>query len=216
MASQAPLPLQQTLASEMTLFELDESLSILMESATDEAANNNGEIPEELRQALLDYCEAFGAKVDNIANYIKSQEFDARNAKAEIDRLQSRQAAAENKVERLKGLLKYFMETRGLLRMKGRLNTISLRKNSQDSLIVHSVDRIPSEYCRVSITLPVPELEELLRYLPEEHSLRTRLTPDDNGFIRREVDNAKLRTALASSMPVSGAELRRGQHVRLT
>jgi hypothetical protein len=187
-----------------------------MESATDEAANNNGEIPEELRQALLDYCEAFGAKVDNIANYIKSQEFDARNAKAEIDRLQSRQAAAENKVERLKGLLKYFMETRGLLRMKGRLNTISLRKNSQDSLIVDSVDRIPSKYCRVSITLPVPELEELLRYLPEEHSLRTRLTPDDNGFIRREVDNAKLRTALASSMPVSGAELRRGQHVRLT
>ena len=216
MASQAPLPLQQTLASEMTLFELDESLSILMESATDEAANNNGEIPEELRQALLDYCEAFGAKVDNIANYIKSQEFDARNAKAEIDRLQSRQAAAENKVERLKGLLKYFMETRGLLRMKGRLNTISLRKNSQDSLIVDRVDEIPSEYCRVSITLPVPELEELLRYLPEEHSLRTRLTPDDNGFIRREVDNAKLRTALASSMPVQGAELRRGQHVRLT
>jgi hypothetical protein len=216
MACQTPVPLQQSLASEMTLFELDESLSILMESATDEAANNNGEIPQELRQALLDYCEAFGAKVDNIANYIKSQEFDARNAKAEIDRLQSRQAAAENKAERLKGLLKYFMETRGLLRMKGRLNTISLRKNSQDSLIVDSVDRIPSEYCRVSITLPVPELEELLRYVPEEHSLRARLTPDDNGFIRREVDNAKLRTALASRMPVPGAELRRGQHVRLT
>jgi hypothetical protein len=149
MACQTPLPLSQTLASEMTLFELDESLSLLMESATDEAANNNGEIPEELRQALLDYCEAFGAKVDNIANYIKSQEFEARNAKAEIDRLQSRQAAAENKVERLKGLLKYFMETRGLRNMKGRLNTISLRKNSQDSLIVDSVDRIPSEYCRV-------------------------------------------------------------------
>ena len=216
MACQTPLPQSQTLASEMTLFELDESLSILMESATDEAANNNGEISEELRQALLDYCEAFGAKVDNIANYIKSQEFDARNAKAEIDRLQSRQAAAENKVERLKGLLKYYMETRGVLRMKGRLNTISLRKNSQDTLIVDRVDGIPSEYCRASITLPVPELEELLRYLPEEHSLRTRLTPDDNGFIRREVDNAKLRTALASSMPVPGAELRRGQHVRLT
>jgi hypothetical protein len=59
-------------------------------------------------------------------------------------------------------------------------------------------------------------LEELLRYLPEEHSLRARLTPDDNGFLRREADNAKLRTALASSIPVQGAELRRGQHVRLT
>ena len=38
MACQTPLPLPQTLASEMTLFEMDESLSLLMESATDEAA----------------------------------------------------------------------------------------------------------------------------------------------------------------------------------
>jgi hypothetical protein len=165
---------------------------------------------------LLDYCEAFGTKVDNIANYIKSQECEARNAKAEIDRLQSRQAAAEIKVERLKGILRYFMETRGLRCMKGRLNTISLRKNSQDSLVVDSVETIPSEYCRVSITLPILDLEELLRHLPEEHSLRARLTPDINGFVRRETDNAKLRAALASGESVQGAELRRGQHVRLT
>jgi hypothetical protein len=200
----------------MTLFALDESLSLLMESATEEAAGNNGEIPEELRQAVLDYCEAFGEKVDKIANYIKSQEFQARNAKAEIDRLQSRQAVAENKVERLKGLLKYFMETRGLRNMKGRLNTISIRKNSQDSLVVDSVDKIPSEYWRVSITLPLLDLEELLRHLPEEHSLRARLAPDGNGFLRREPDNTRLRSALASGSPVQGAELRRGQHVRLT
>jgi hypothetical protein len=200
----------------MTLFELDESLSLLMESATEAAADNNGEIPEELRQALLDYCEAFGAKVDNIANYIKSQEFEARNAKTEIDRLQCRQAAAENKVERLKGLLKYFMESRGLRCVKGRLNTISLRKNSQDSLVVDGADKVPPEYCCVSITLPVPELEELLRHLPEEHNLRARLTPDSNGLVKRWLDNTKLRTALASGVPVHGAELRRGHHIRLT
>jgi hypothetical protein len=216
MACQNPLPLFRTLASEMTLFELDESLSLLMESATEAAADNNGEIPEELRQALLDYCEAFGAKVDSIANYIKSQEFEARNAKTEIDRLQCRQAAAENKVERLKGLLKYFMESRGLRCMKGQLNTISLRKNSQDSLAVDSAGRIPAEYCCVSITLPVPELEELLRHLPEEHNLRARLTPDSNGLVKRWLDNTKLRTALASGVPVHGAELRRGHHIRLT
>jgi hypothetical protein len=52
----------------MTLFELDESLSLLMESATEAAADNSGEIPDELRQALLDYCEAFGSKVDNIVS----------------------------------------------------------------------------------------------------------------------------------------------------
>ena len=216
MTCQTPLPLPRTLASEMTLFEIDESLSLLMESAAEAAAANNGDIPQGLQQALLDYCEAFGTKVDNIANYIKSQECEARNAKTEIDRLQSRQAAAENKVERLKGILRYFMETRGLRSMKGRLNTISLRKNSQDSLVVDTVDAIPSEYFRVTITLPLPELEELLRQLPEDHSLRARLTPDGNGFVRRDVDNAKVRAAIASGVTVQGAELRRGQHIRLT
>ena len=216
MACQTPLPLFQALPSEMTPFELDESLSLLMDSATEAAADNNGEIPEELRQALLDYCEAFGAKVDNIANYIKSQEFEARNAKAEIDRLKSRQTAAENKAERLKGLLTYFMESRGLRCMKGRLNMISLRKNSQNSLVVDSADMVPPEYCCVSITLPVPELEELLRHLPEEHNLRARLTPDSNGLVKRQPDNTRIRTALASGVPVHGAELRRGHHIRLT
>ena len=216
MACQASLPLSQTLASEMTLFELDESLSLLMESATEAAAESNGELPEELRQALLDYCEAFGTKVDNIANYIKSQEYEARNAKAEIDRLQARQAAAENKVERLKGLLKYFMETRGIPSMKGRLNTISLRKNSQDSLVVDRPDTIPSEYWRVSITIALPEFQELLSHLHEEHPLRARLTPDGNGLAKREPDHSKLRSALAAGVPIEGAELRRGCHVRLT
>lgn len=101
MTCQTPLPLPRTLASEMTLFEIDESLSLLMESAAEAGTANNGDVPEELCQALLDYCEAFGTKVDNIANYVKSQECEARNAKIEIDRLQSRQAAAANKVERL-------------------------------------------------------------------------------------------------------------------
>jgi hypothetical protein len=216
MACQTQLPLSQTLASEMTLLALDESLFLLMESAAEMAAENNGVIPDELRQALLDYFEAFGTKVDNIANYIKSQESEVRNAKMEIDRLQSRLAAAENRVDRLKGLLKYFMETRSLRSMKGRLNTISLRKNSQDSLILDKPDAVPAEYWRVSITIGVPDLQELLNHLPEGHSLRARLVVDGNGSIRREPDNFKLRSALASGVPIQGAELRRGQHVRLS
>ena len=126
MATQASLPLPETLASDMTLFELDETLCLLMESANEAAGENSGEIPDELRGALLDYCEAFGVKVDNIANYIKSQENDARSARREIDRLQSRASTAENRIDRLKGLVKYFMQTRNLRNMKGRLN-VSVR-----------------------------------------------------------------------------------------
>jgi hypothetical protein len=210
------LPQPQALASEMTLFELDETLCLLIESATDAAGENNGEIPEELRRALLDYCEAFGAKVDYIANYIKSQENQVRNAKAEIERLQSRVAAAENKVDRLKALVKYFMETRSLRSMKGTLNTISLRKNSQDSLIVDRPGAIPPEYWRVSLTIASSELQDVLNHLPELHPIRARLTADGDGFLKREPDNAKLRSALASGMTIQGVELRRGVHVRLT
>jgi Siphovirus Gp157 len=216
MACPTSAPSSQMLASKMTLFELDETLSLLMESATEAASENNDELPEELRQALLNYCEAFGTKVDNIANYIKSQENEARSAKLEVDRLESRRAAAENKIEGLKGLLKYFMQTWELCSMKGRLNTIALRKNSQDSLVVDRADIVPAEYWRVSFTLALPELEELLRHLPEGHTLQARLLPDRDGVVRRELDNAKLRTALASGVSIQGAELRRGHHVRLT
>ena len=108
------------------------------------------------------------------------------------------------------------METRNLRGMKGRLNSISLRKNSQDSLILDRPDALPVEYWRVSLTIGVPELRELLSHLPEDHPLRTRFAIDDNGSMKREPDNAKLRSALASGIPVQGAELRRGQHVRLT
>ena len=215
MAAQTQLPLSETLASEMSLFQLDETLSLLMESATEEAPANNGEIPYELRQALLDYCEAFGAKVDNIANYIKAQEGEARNAKIEIERLQARHAAAENRVERLKGLLKYFMDTRGLRSMKGRLNTISLRRNSQDSLIVEAPDGIPAAFCKLSLTVAVSDWEEVVSHLPGDHELRARLASDANALGKREPDNAKLRAAIQSGQSIPGAQLRRGQHVRL-
>ena len=100
--------------------------------------------------------------------------------------------------------------------MKGRLNTIALRKNSQDSLIVDRPDAVPAEYWRVALTIGVPELQELLSHLPEDHVLRARLAVDGNASMKREPDNSKLRSALASGIPVQGAELRRGQHVRLT
>jgi Siphovirus Gp157 len=216
MSTHASLPLPHTLASDMAMFELDEALCLLMESATEAAEGNNGELPDELRGALLEYCEAFGVKVDNIANYIKSQEDDARNARREIDRLQSRATTAENRVERLKGLVKYFMQTRNLRNLKGRLNTISIRNNSQDSLIVNQPHAIPTEYWRVSVTIGLAEWQGLLNSLPDQHELRTRFGSGSTGSITPEPDNTKLRSALASGTNIQGAELRRGQHIRLT
>jgi hypothetical protein len=100
------------LSKAMSLFELDESLRLLLDSAWEAAEENNGEIPQELQQALLDYCEAFGEKVDNIARYIHAQEAVIAIAGTEAERCSRRKARAENAVVRLKGLLKCFMESR--------------------------------------------------------------------------------------------------------
>jgi hypothetical protein len=202
------------LSNSMSLFEIDESLSLLMDSAVEAAVENNGEIPAELNQALFDYCAAFGQKVDNIARYIRSQEFEARNAKAEIERLEQRKDAAEHRVERLKGLVKFFMECRNIRSMKGVLNTISLRKNSQDSLILTDMTHLPAEFWRVALVLNGTKWQELISYLPQDHAFRALF--ENPQFLKREPDNASVRAALAAGTVLEGAELRRGHHVRLT
>jgi hypothetical protein len=198
----------------MSLFDLDEALCLLMDSAVEEAEVNNGEIPQELQQALLDYCEAFGQKVDNIARYIRSQEFEAANADSEIERLKRRKAAAENRITRLKGILKYFMESRGIRSLKGRLNSISLRKNSQDSLILTDATKLPHEFWRVALVLNAAEWEQILSYLPDHHAFRARFGNPE--ALKREPDNGRLRATLAAGNTIEGAELRRESHIRLT
>jgi hypothetical protein len=52
---------------------------------------------------------------------------------------------------RLKGLLKFFMQSRQIRAMKGRLNTISVRKNSQDSLLLADPSSLPGERTLVEV-----------------------------------------------------------------
>ena len=87
---------------------------------------------------------SFGEKVDNIARYIHAQEAVTAIAGNEAERYSQRKARAENAVVRLKGLLKFFMQSRQIRSMKGQLNTISLRKNSQDSLLFPDLTSLPA------------------------------------------------------------------------
>jgi hypothetical protein len=87
------------IARSMSLFEIDEALDLLIESAAEQVAEC--EISEELRTALSEYVDAFGEKVDRIANYIKAQEAFAEAAKKEACRLENRRKAAENRVRTL-------------------------------------------------------------------------------------------------------------------
>ncbi len=109
----------QELARNMSLFEIDEALGTLIESAYEEAAANGGELSEQLLVALADYVEAFGEKVDRIANYLKGQQSFAELAKREEERLHARRRAAENRAKGLKIFLCCWMGSRGLKLAQG-------------------------------------------------------------------------------------------------
>jgi predicted phage gp36 major capsid-like protein len=140
----------QELARNMSLFEIDEALVALVESAQDEAAVSGGELSEQLRTALADYVEAFGEKVDRIANYLKAQESFAELARREEERLYARRKSAENRVKGLKSFLSFWLLSRGFKQLKGRLNTITLSKNSVDTLTIEEDAVIPDRFHKVT------------------------------------------------------------------
>jgi hypothetical protein len=194
----------------MSLFEIDEALDLLIESAAEQAVE--GEISDDLRTALSEYVDAFGEKVDRIANYIKAQESFAEAAKKETCRLESRRKTAENRVKTCKVFLCWFMTARSLKRLKGRLNTFTLASNSVDSLVFDDCVSVHPSFHAVSLTLSWPEWRELLSFVPAG-TLHSRLLQwECDG---KSIDRVRIIEALKAGHTVPGARLVRGQHVRL-
>ena len=68
-------------AKGLSIFEIDESLAALVEGAEADAEANNGELSEPIKEALVAYAEAFGYKVDRIADFLKAQKAEAEAAR---------------------------------------------------------------------------------------------------------------------------------------
>ena len=109
----------QDVAKGLSMFEIDESLEALVEAAEQEAEATNGKISEDMKNALATYAEAFGYKVDRIANYLKAQKAEAELAQREAVRFQARHKAAENREKRLKQMLVWFMISRSTPKLRG-------------------------------------------------------------------------------------------------
>jgi hypothetical protein len=132
----------------LSIFEIDESLEALVEAAEADAEANNGEICDAIKSALATYAEAFGYKVDRIADFLKAQRAEADIAQREAERFHNRYKAAENREKRLKQLLVWFMLSRNVRKLRGEFNTISVQANSTPSLVVQDVSHIPASFYR--------------------------------------------------------------------
>ncbi len=213
--STAPIAISaQEVAKGLSMFEIDESLEALVEAAEQEAKANNGEISEEIKIALATYADAFGYKVDRIANYLRAQKAEAELAQREADRFQARYKAAENREKRLKQMLVWFMLTRNVQKLRGELNTICLQANSALSLVVHETAYIPASFYRARIEITWPEWVEILEALPQG-PLRERLMNGEGKVVQKELQRGILSDALARGEAVESVSLVKGSHVRL-
>ena len=198
----------------LSIFEIDESLEALVEAAEADAEANNGETSESIQSALATYADAFGHKVDRIADYLKAQKAEAEIAQREAERFQNRHKFAENREKRLKQMLVWFMLSRWVQKLRGQSNTISLQANSTPSLVVQDTSHVPASFYRARIDLPWPEWLEILDSLPQG-SLRERLINGEGKFVQKELQRGVLSDALARSEVISGVSLIKGSHVRL-
>ena len=204
----------QDVAKGLSMFDIDESLEALVEEAEQEAEANNGEISEGTKTTLATYAEAFGYKVDRIANYLKAQKAEAELAQREAERFQARYKAAENREKRLKQMLVWFMISRSTPKLRGSLNTISLQANSAPSLTILETTNIPDSFYRAKVELTWPEWREIVDSLPPS-PLRDRLGAADGKTVQKDLQRGILSDALARGETIEGVSLAKGHHVRL-
>ena len=213
--STAPIAITaEEMAKGLSMFEIDEGLEALVEAAEQEAEANNGEISESIKTALATYAEAFGYKVDRIANYLKAQKAESELAQREAERFQARHKAAENREKRLKHMLVWFMISRNTQKLRGALNTISLQANSAPSLVIQETTHIPDSFYRAKVELIWPEWREIVESLAPG-PLRDRLADSDGRTVQKELQRGILSDALTRGEAIAGVSLVKGSHVRL-
>ena len=147
-------------AEDNNLFEIDAELEEQFDAAMQEQ-KKTGVISDQSKQRCFELFAELGKKIDRIARYVRATELKARAAKAEVARLAARQKCAEKRVAQVKGMLAFYMLSRGLTRLEGELNTSRLQKNGQPTL---QIDRsiLPENYNLRSLTLTEPDWEQVL------------------------------------------------------
>ena len=186
-----------TIASTLTLFQVEQSLVLLAESAEEEG------LTPELEQALVRYIEGAVEKRDRVAEFILFCEGMAGLAKSEIKRLQARQKHFEATGERVSAMVLRVLDFLGVTRLEGKTHTLKKRKCPASVKILEE-EKIPPAYKRVTLTLPLPEWQALVGSIPED------LQKAVAASIRKQevsLDLESIKQALNIEEKIEGADL---------
>jgi len=186
-----------TIASSLTLFQVEQSLVLLAESAEEEG------LTPELEQALVRYMEGATEKRDRVAEFILFCEGMAGLAKSEVKRLQARQKHFEATGERVSAMVLRVLDLLGVTRLEGKTHTLKKRKCPASVKILEE-EKIPPAYKRVTLTLPLPEWQALVGSIPED------LQKAVAASIRKQevsLDLESIKQALNIEEKIEGADL---------
>ncbi len=200
-----------TSTSTGSLFELDRELDLLLDEIQEQAKEaGEANVSPELVARFHDFCHAFDCKVDRIGQFLINLDARAEHCRGQAARLSERARAAENKAERTKKMVLYFLASRGMKKVEGLEISLRRQKNSQDSVIIHDESAVPTEYREIEAKIPGSFWQKL----------QARISEDDkrelNACVRHSFPSSSaIKAAGLLNKEVPGIEVKREHHLRV-
>ena len=198
-----------SLAQECSLFEIDRELDTLLDEIEEEI-ESRGEASAELVERFQEFCEAHGEKADRIGRFLRMMEARVQYCRSEASRLQERARTSERKAMQTKYMVMYYLKSRELRKIEGREFTLRIQKNSQVSVRFTDESLVPMKYRTVLSRLDGALWERLIDCVPEELK-----RPLMAAIQEAAPSNEEIKNAVQNQIAVPGAELYRGDHLRI-
>ena len=192
-----------------TLFEIDRELDSMLDQIEEEAEENSTASPE-LLERFQQFCEAESEKVDRIGRFLCLMDNRLKYCRQQAEHFQKRARTAETKIVSTKNMVLYFLAARGLKKIEGKEFTLRTQKNSQDSVRITDEAVRPFVFRRIDARIGGVLWETVLANLPDELGRILESAVEES---RPDTDSIK--AAILREEQVSGAELRRGWHLRI-
>lgn len=198
-----------SIVEENSLFEIDRDLDTLIDEIEEEI-ENRGEASAELLDRFQQLCEAHGEKADRIGRFLRMMEARVQYCRSEANRLQERARSSERKATQTKYMVMYYLKSRDLRKIEGREFTLRIQKNSQDSVRFSDETQVPMLYRIVAARIDGPLWERVIESVPEEIARSLLASIQD-----ASPSNEAIKQAVQSQIAVPGAEVYRGNHLRV-
>jgi len=198
-----------SIAQEHSLFEIDRELDTLLDEIEEEIESRS-EASAELMQRFQQFCEAHSEKADRIGRFIRMMEARVQYCRSEASRLQERARSSERKAAQTKYMVMYYLKSRELRKIEGREFTLRIQKNSQDSVRFTDETQVPVLYRTVAVRVEGSLWERLIESVPEEMRRLLMAAIQD-----ASPSNEAIKQAVQNQIAVPGAEVYRGDHLRV-